>query len=176
MKKVKIPLEAHIWYREPIKNPYDMLSRLFEVVIPSELKQYLSELMVYTHKSEIYQQQSPHVVFLIYSILRSIVRGSYKIRSNSNKYYILKPLKKSTVAESKVFLGSLSLDEYLNPYMVFEDVFEKQSVIDIEIDLFEIVEFALGNFIEPPSTEINISFINVNRLIEACWLICERTE
>ncbi|MBB1139030.1 MULTISPECIES: hypothetical protein [Myroides] len=176
MKTVKLSLEAHIWYREPIKNPYDMLPRLFNVVIPSELKQYLSELMVYTHKSEIYHQENPHVVFLIYSVLRSIVRGSYKIRSNSSKYYTIKPLNKSIVPMATVFLGALSFDEYLNPYLVFDDVFEKQSVIDIEIDLFEIIEFALGNFIEPPSVEINVSFINVNRLIEACWLICERME
>lgn len=176
MKTVKFSLEAHIWCREPINNPYDMLPRLFDVASPYELKYYLRELIDYTHKKDIYQHENIHVFFLIYSLLRSIVRGSYNIRSNSSMCNIISSLNKSTVPMATVFLSSLSFDEYLNPYLVFEDVFEKKTVIDIEIDLFEIVELALGNFIESPSKEINISFIHVNRLIEACWLICERTK
>ncbi|MEK6494988.1 hypothetical protein [Myroides odoratimimus] len=176
MKKVKLSLETHMWYREPIKNPYYMLYCLFDVVHPPELKLYLSELMNHTHKSEIYLQNTPHIVLLIYSLLRSIIRGSYKILSNSKKYYSIHPMNKSEVSKLMTFLGSLSQEEYLNPYLVFEDVFAKQSVIQLEIDLFEITQFALGDFIEPPSIEVNTSFISINRLIEACWLLYQRNE
>jgi len=85
-------------------------------------------------------------------------------------------MNKSEVSKLMTFLGSLSQEEYLNPYLVFENVFAKQSVIQLEIDLFEITQFALGDFIEPPSIEVNTSFISINRLIEACWLLYQRGE
>jgi len=176
MKKVKISLEAHMWYGEPIKNPYYMFYCLFDVVHPPELKLHLSELMNHTHKTEIYLQKTPHIVFLIYSLLRSIIRSSYKILSNSKKYYSINPIDKSEVSKLMTFLGALSQEEYLNPYLVFENVFEKQSVVKLETDLFEITQFALGDFIEPPSIEVNTSFISINRLIEACWLLYQRDE
>jgi hypothetical protein len=146
------------------------------MVHPPELKKYLLELMFHTHKSKIYQKKSPHIVLLIYSLLRSIIRGSYKILSNSKKYYTISPIDKSEVSKLMTFLGSLSYNEYINPYLVFEDIFAKQTVVELEIDLFEITQFALGSFIEPPSVEISTSFININKLIEACWLLYQREE
>lgn len=174
MKKVKISFDAHIWNIQVIKKPSELLKAVFKYIHPAELKTELNVMMKYSFHEKIRRNESPSTSLLTFNILRSIIRVSYRLYCNPKKQ-----LRKTTIYSSDsndyhLFIGNLTSEEYADPFVTFKNVFKKQSFEKIEFDLFDIVEHALSKCVDNPSDDISISFINIHRLLDACWLIYKR--
>ncbi|MEK6511162.1 MULTISPECIES: hypothetical protein [Myroides] len=175
MKKATISLEAHLWYVQDLKTPYSLLKAVFCYTNPSELRTDFNELMCYVNSSTICMSRTPAKYLEVYSFLRSIIRVSYKMYCKPKKYHVQLPLTPLNNTNFHLFTGNLLYDEYLDPYLTFKNVFEKQSYKKLESDLYQIVQYAIGSFCDtPPPKSVSTTFIKINKLLDACWLIHKR--
>lgn len=175
MKKATISLEAHLWYVRDLKTPYSLLKAIFSYTNPSELRTDFNELMCYINSLNICTSRTPAKSLEVYSFLRSIIRVSYKMYCKPKKYHMQLPLPPLNKTDFKFFIGNLLYDEYLEPYLTFKNVFEKQCYKKLESDLYEIIQYAIGCFSDdPPPESVTTTFININKLLDACWLIHKR--
>ncbi|MCC9043309.1 hypothetical protein LNQ81_11565 [Myroides sp. M-43] len=175
MKKETISLEGHLWYVKDLKTPHSLLKAVFSYTNPSELRTDFNELMYYVNSLAICMSRTPAKTLEVYSFLRSIIRVSYKMYCKPKKYHVQLPLTPLDNTNFHLFIGNLLYDEYLNPYLTFKNVFEKQSYKEIEIDLYQIIQYAIGSFSDdPPPKSLSATFITVNKLLDACWLIHKR--
>lgn len=174
MKKVKISFDAHIWNIQVIKKPSELLKAVFRYIHPAELKTELNEMMKYSFNGKIRKNESSSTSLLTFNILRSIIRVSYSLYANPKKKLRKKTTCASDSNEYHLFIGNLTSAEYADPFITFRNVFKKEYFEQIEFDLFDIVEHALSKSVDNPSDDISISFINIHRLLDACWLIYKR--
>ena len=130
--------------------------------------------MKYSFSGKIRLNESSSTSLLTFNILRSIIRLSYSLYADPKKKLRKKTTCASNSNEYHLFIGNLTSEEYVHPFVTFRNVFKKQSFEQIEFDLFDIVEHALSKSVDNPSDDISISFINIHRLLDACWLIYKR--
>ncbi|APA92867.1 hypothetical protein BK054_11705 [Myroides sp. ZB35] len=175
MKKTTISLEVHLWYVQDLKVPYNLLKAIFSYTNPSELRTDFNELMCYVNSLTICMSRTPAKSLEVYSFLRSIIRVSYKMYCKPKKYHVQLPLTPLDKTSFHLFIGNLLYNEYLDPYLTFKNVFEKQSYKKLESDLYQIIQYAIGSFSDNlPPKSVSTTFININKLLDACWLIHKR--
>lgn len=71
----------------------------------------------------------------IFNMLKSLARASFKILKN--------------------------IEQYLNPYLIFKEVFKEQTLSQIEFDIQDIKEHALGNASSCPSENIFVFHLSI---------------
>ena len=174
MKKEKISLKAEIWCKKKIKDPYVLIQAIFELESLPNLKTNFNQLLkhAFDKKFEIYT--SPIESLETFNMLNSMIRASFKIYRKIDKYARERDVNATLHFKYTAFASGLTNEQYINPYLIFKDVFKEQTLSQIELDLEDIMEHALGNYSSCPSDDICISFININRLLDACWLILNR--
>ncbi|WPO81619.1 hypothetical protein SD427_12680 [Chryseobacterium sp. JJR-5R] len=75
---------------------------------------------------------------------------------------------------SHLILGSLSEEEYRNPFLVFQKAFREFTIRDFDDFLADMVYFSLGSFNNAPEGNIITPFIHLNKMLDAAQLILER--
>ncbi|RLZ09723.1 hypothetical protein [Faecalibacter macacae] len=174
MKKEKISLAAASWCNRKIQNPYELIQAIFEFKSLTTIKTNFNQILKYAFDKKFEIYTSPIESLKILNVLKSLTRASFKILRNIDQYE--RKSESNAVLHSKylVYASGLTYVHYLNPYLLIKEVFKEQTLSQIEFDLQDILEHALGNASSSPSEDVCISFININRLLDACWLIFKR--
>lgn len=170
MKIKKVHFEALLWSCHDIKSPKVLLKTIFIHEFLEDLKAQLAEMATQTYTKEIYQSDSPENVFREYAMFRSIIRVSYFLHLNKNKFR----LKKEPDDVEAIGCGFLSRSEYNDPFSAFDDVFSDLTLEKIDYALFEITTYAVNRFTDIPDYDLITPYIKLNKLLDACWLVNRR--
>jgi len=170
MKKNKISFGTNFWSAYEAGNPYDALYAFFDFSHLDEYKQTLNDLVMHSYKREIYKQDNPCHVFVIYTALNSFVKVCDCLKRKSRKWQA----KGSAECTSIVHLASLSKAEYKNPFKVFQRAFEEKSLAQFEFFLCEIVHLSLSPHSEESDYDIITPYIHLVKMLDAGQLIMER--
>lgn len=169
MKKKTIDFEARFWASYSGTCPFRVFDDLFISSTLSETKDRLYELMNFAMKPEVFLQRDPSVVLHFYVSLKSFVRAAYVLNLKSKKTKLNEPENVSHVMQ-----GSLSDDEYINPFLVFKRAFKDFSLQEFEDFLTEVTYFSLGPYSDHPKGNIISPFLHLQKMLDAARIIKER--
>jgi len=122
MKKNKISFETRFWVGFTTNNPFDTFDAVFDFAHLDYYKQNLSEAVLYCYKIKVYKQDKPRNVFVFYSALRTFVKVCHSLKGKSKKCKV----KECSRSETVFHFSSLTKEEYDNPFLVLQNVFEER--------------------------------------------------
>lgn len=175
MKATEIPLESHLWTRESILCPYRIIKEMFSIYHLEDYKNSLNEYSYYVLEiKKRYVGTAGDMVYRFF-ILHSVFRACYNIFKNPMEFEKRNLTVKKTNDFDEFYLGSLTLEEYLNPYMTFENIFTMVTVEELDFLSADYLQDALkaNQFFY---VEYKIPPIYLYKLLDACWLIYKREE
>lgn len=172
MKKKKTDFESRFWSGSRKHSAVGLLEVFFQFNNLTEVKEMLSTMMHNSVQKKARIRKEPAEVFQLYLSLRSLVRASFLISKKAKK---AKLKASSEINLSKTMTGSLSEQEYRNPVEVFRSAFKICSLRDFDGFLSAVVYFSLGNSGCETGKEIIIPYLQLAKLLDAAWLIVERT-
>lgn len=172
MKKKKTDFESRFWSGSRKHSAVGLLEVFFQFNNLTEVKEMLSTMMHSSVQKKARITKNPAEVFQLYLSLRSLVRASFLISKKAKKGKLKAP---SEINFSKIMTGSLSEQEYRNPLGVFRSAFEICSLRDFDVFLSAVVYFSLGNSGCESGKEIIIPYLQLTKMLDAAWLIAERT-
>ena len=62
----------------------------------------------------------------IFNMLKSLARASFKILKNIDKYVRIRESNDVLHSKYLVYASGLTYEQYLNPYLIFKEVFKEQ--------------------------------------------------
>lgn len=172
MKKKKIDFESGGWAGTGRFSAIGLLEIFFQFHDLSTAKNLLFEIIAYSQKEKVLRKENPSEVFHFYLSLRSLVRAAYRMQFKAKKpkfQAIAEP-----VAVSGPMLGSLSEEEYRNPFLVFQKTFREFTIRDFDSFLSDITYFSLGTFHNGPEGDTITPFLHLNKILDAAQLILDR--
>ncbi|OXA96158.1 hypothetical protein [Flavobacterium hercynium] len=170
MKKNKISFETTFWAHQELKNPFEVIDAFLGSESLSFYKQTLSEIVFYRSKDEIYQKECPGDVFFTYTAIRSFLKACSCLPYKSKKWKITEI---SAEKRSILSQASLTVEEYENPFIVFQNAFEEHSLADFEFFLCEIIHLALRPTIVEFDFDLLTPYIHVIKMLDASQLLLE---
>lgn len=170
MKKNKISFETSFWAGDTTGNPFKAINAFFAYANLDYYKQHLSEAVIYCYKTEVYKQDNPSDVFILYTVFNSFLKVCYCLQEKSKKWKV----KKSLRSENVFHLSSLTKEEYDNPFMVFQKAFDKKTLEEFELFLCQILELSLSPHAEDPDSNLTTPYIHLIKMLDAIELIRER--
>jgi len=170
MKKKNIDFESGCWTEHRKYSALSLMETFFQFHDPAAAKNRLYEMMEYAQNPKVLMKDNPSVIFHLYLSLRSFVRAGYCLQFKSKKWAIHAPAE----PVPHLLLGSLSKEEYKDPFLVFQKAFSEFKIRDFDHFLAEIVYFSLGSFNNVPEGNVIIPFIHLNKMLDAAQLILER--
>ncbi|MNX76141.1 hypothetical protein D3C86_1076380 [compost metagenome] len=162
MKKNKISFEA--------ENPFKVIATFFDFAALDFYKQHLSEAVIYSYKTKVYEQDNPSNVFVFYTAVCSLLKACYCLQKKSKKWKMKEFLRSETVFH----LTSLTEEEYDNPFTVFQKAFDEKTPEQFELFLSEIVGLSLSPQAGEPDADHVICYIYLIKMLDAVELIRER--
>jgi len=170
MKKKKMSFETRFWAAYEINDPFEVFEAFFDYDHLDDFKQRLGELMMYSHRHEVYDQKYPGRVFIMYAALRSFARACYVLQLKSGKRVVIE----AAAPESLLHQASLSVEEYKNPFLGFTNAFAVQTLVDYEFFLYEIAHLSLSPHTEQCDTDLITPYIYFIKMLDAAQLLRER--
>ncbi|WP_051349303.1 hypothetical protein [Chryseobacterium gregarium] len=170
MKKKNRDFESGGWTDRRKHSALSLMDTFFQFHEPAAAKNRLYDMMAYARNREVLMKDNPSVVFHFYLSLRSFVRAGYGLQSKTKKWALHPP----AAPVPPPVLGSLSEDEYRDPFLVFRKAFGRFSIRDFDHFLAEAVYFSLGTFCNAPEGDTVTPFIHLNKMLDAAQLILER--
>ncbi|WP_264537556.1 hypothetical protein [Flavobacterium sp. N1736] len=170
MKKNKISFKTNYWEEYSAENPFRAIDAFFDFEHLDYYKQSLTEAVIYSYKSKIYQQDNPSSVFVLYSVVSSFIKACYGLQQKSKKWKV----NESERCETIYHLSSLTKEEFDNPFIVFQKAFEENTLEDFELFLCLIIELSLSPFAGDPYCDLTTPYIHVIKMLDAVGLITER--
>ncbi|MDM1483853.1 hypothetical protein HX045_09155 [Myroides odoratimimus] len=173
MKAIKIPLESHLWTKRGIKCPYKIIKEMFSSYSLESYKTFLNEYSYYVLEiKKRYKGTAGDIVYRFF-ILHSVFRACYTIFKKPKGFEKRNLTIPKTEDFNDFYLGSLTLEEYLNPYMTFKNIFTMVSLEDLDYFSADYIQDALK---EERIFEVHYQIppIYLYKLLDACWLIYKR--
>ncbi|OXA91646.1 hypothetical protein [Flavobacterium hercynium] len=170
MKKNKISFETTFWAHQELKNPFEVVDAFLGSENLTYYKQTLSEIVFYRSKDEIYQKECPGDVFFSYTAFRSFLRACSALQHKSKKWKVTAV---SAEKRSILSLASLTIEEYENPFTVFENAFAEHSLADFEFFLCEVIHLALRPTNVEFDSDLLTPYIHVIKMLDASQLLME---
>jgi hypothetical protein len=170
MKKNKISFETYFWVYREIEKPFEVVDAFFDYAHLDYYKQTLGEAVLYSRKRKIYKKHCPGEVFVFYTALRSFVKACYCLQSKSSKWKV----KESAENWSILHQASLTAEEYVNPFIVFQNAFAEKTLDDFEFLLCEIVQLSLSSRIDDFHFDLITPYIHLIKMLDATELMRER--
>lgn len=162
MKKNKLSVETG--------NPFKAIAAFFDFAALDYYKQHLTEALLYSYKTKVYQQENPCSVFVFYTAVCSLLKGCYGLQKKSKKWRVKESLRSETVFH----FTSLTKEEYENPFMVFKKAFDEKTLEQFEFFLSEIVRLSLSPQAGDPDADHTTCYIHLIKMLDAVELIRER--
>ena len=185
MKKQPDYLSTSLWYRNLITDPYQVIAEFFSAASIVSHRKIIKGAIIAFCTDRLYRKESPGDVLHEFKLLESVINAAYIINLekkenpldisesdlfNKNLYYG----KHRYLTEWECFPRSLSMKEYINPYLVFKKFFKYQELGSWKNDLQEILEFSLvkTSCLEGgTSIDILSIYFHLTKLVEAAHLI-----
>lgn len=178
-------LKTSIWYRAEIIDPYEVVAEFFNDSDIATHREMTRDILLAACSDKIYNKDSPGDLLLQFEFIESVINAAYLI-NEEGKESPIKIEKKDVLnpnlycswhkdlTEWDFFPRVLSLEEYINPYLVFRHFFERKALPEWKRELKEILDYALardslfeaGMAIDPLST-----YLYLSKLMEAAHLI-----
>ncbi len=125
--------------------------------------------MICAAKKKCVIKEDHSAVFHFHQALHSFVRACYVLGLKQEKSY-LKMYAENNAPQMK---GSLSDQEYRNPFLVFQKAFAEYSLKDFEYYISVSVYFSLGVYAHSAESEILGPSIHLTKMLDAAFLILE---
>lgn len=170
MKKNKISFETGFWAGFEAGNPFKAVEAFFDFADLDYYKHNLSQAVIYSYKKEVLKQDNPSDVFVLYNAFSFFIKVCYSLKKKSKKWKV-----KASLHTEKVFhLSSLTKEEYENPFMVFQKVFDEKTLEEFKFFLTQILEHSLSPHTEDPESDVTTPYIYVIKMLDAAAQIRER--
>jgi hypothetical protein len=170
MKKNKISFDTGFWAGFSGGNPFKALDTFFAFADLDYYKQHLSEAVMYSYKREVFKQDNPSDVFVLYTAFSFFIKVCYCLKKKSKKRKIAASLRSETVFH----LSSLSKKEYDNPFIVFQKAFDEKALEEFEFFLSQILEHSLSPHAGDPESDLTTPYIHLIKMLDAAELMRER--
>ena len=163
MKKNTICFETRFWYAYEIENPFEVIDAFFDYADLDHYKQRLAEAVLYISKQEVYKKEYPGQVFVFYTTLRSFLKACFCLQYKRKKWKV----KQSSDCKSILHQGSLTKEEYANPFTVFQIAFAENSLDEFEFFLCEIIHISLSPNIVEFDYDLITPYIHLTKMLDA---------
>jgi len=170
MKKNSINFESRFWSGRSKLSPVALGDVFFQFHDLATAKERLNLMMQYAVQGKTRIPEDPSVVFHFHQSLRSLVRAGWCLRKKSGKWIG----KAVPEAGNPLLYGSLSVEEYREPVLVFRKAFKQYRTEEMEDFLSDILYFSLGTFNQVPERDIVGPYLHLIKMLDAAWLIVER--
>jgi len=178
-------LETSIWYREKIIDPYQVLAEFFSAANVALRRKRIKEVLIAAGSNQIWRKDNPGDLLCDFKALESIINAAYLINKEKKK----SPLDIATYdlfnknlycglhagsAEWDFFPRSLSLKEYINPYLTFKRFFKYLRLAEWKQELSNLLDYALVNTsLSEAGIDVDVLsiYFHLTKLIEAAHLI-----
>ncbi|PBJ15916.1 hypothetical protein [Flavobacterium sp. ACN6] len=170
MKKNKTAFGTSLWAGIETGNPFKAITAVFDFADLDYYKQNLTEAVIYSYKTKVYEQENPSNGFIFYIVFSSFVKVCYCLKKKSKKWKV----GASIQSETQFHFTSLTKEEYDNPFMVFQKAFEEKTLKEFELFLCQILEFSLSPFAGDPESDLTTPYIHLIKMLDAVELIRER--
>ncbi|SHG32389.1 hypothetical protein [Flavobacterium defluvii] len=170
MKKNKISFETGFWVGFEGGNPFKAIEAFFDFADLDYYKQNLTETVMYCYNRNVYKQDNPSDVFVLYTAFSFFIKVCYFLKKKSKKWKV-----KASLRSEKVFhFSSLTKEEYENPFVVFQKAFDKKTLEEFTFFLTQIVEHSLSPHSEDPESDVTTPYIYIIKMLDAAEIIRER--
>lgn len=174
MKTYNFTLESHLWTKDYIECPYELLNWLTELADIEYFQEQLRNYCCYTLSHKMYDKISASEVIYDATVLQSIFKAGYRIYLKPKKFN-KKELTVSEIYEKELkWIKYLNKDEYKNPYMVFESVFDCFTIEQVNKSFFDLILATMANSKYQKDYYCNVSMLNFHKMLDACKLIQQR--
>jgi len=178
-------LKTSIWYKEEITDPYEVIGEFFHDSDLATHREMTAEMLLAASSERVYDKTTPSDVLLQFKFMESVINAAYLINKEEKESPL--KIKKSDVfnpnlycswhrdlTEWDFFPRMLSLEEYVNPYLVFKRFFKYMELPEWKEVLQEILDYALASD-SIYETVVKIDtlsiYFHLSKLIEAAHLI-----
>lgn len=166
MKKSKIHFDCNLWAGNEITEPQQLIEALFGFSHLDTLKAELTNMMSFMYKNEPYSARNPANALIIYAALRSLLRCSFVLQLNSDKYIL---------GNSEVRIPcSLSQTEFDSPLIVFNNAFTYKSLAEFDLALFEILSYSMSSSTDNITWDLFTPHLHILKMLDASWLVYQR--
>ncbi|WP_121966689.1 hypothetical protein [Myroides sp. N17-2] len=171
MKTYDFTLESHLWTKEDIECPYELLDWLTDLADIDYFQEQIRNYCWYLLSDKMYDKAKVSEVIFDLTVLQSLFKASYRIFLNPNVFRE-KELTVSTISEEKLQeMKYVSEQEFKNPYLVFKSVFEQFTLDNITNSFFNLVLATMASNASNKEYDSDVSMLVFHRLLEACLLI-----
>lgn len=170
MKKNRIAFESIFWAGHEIKSSSQVLEAFFDFAHLDCYKEILCEAFLYVHKKKVYKKDYPGQVIVFYTALRSFLKVCFLLQYKNKKWKVKKP----SDCKSKLHLASLTMEEYENPFLVFQRAFAEKTIDEFEFFLFEVIHLSLSRCTEEFDYDLITPYIYLIKMLDASQLMRER--
>lgn len=169
MKKKKMSFETNFWYAYEVENPFEVIDAFFDYADLDHYKKGLAEAVLYINKQEVYKKEHPGRVFLFYTIIRSFLKACFHLQHKGKKW----KLKQEFDCKSILHQGSLTREEYANPFTVFQIAFAENSLDEFEFFLCEIIHISLSPNVVEFDYDLITPYIHLVKMLDASQMMRE---
>ncbi|MCS7475043.1 hypothetical protein [Myroides odoratimimus] len=174
MKTYDFTLESHLWTKDYIECPYELLKWLKELADIEYFQEQLRNYCCYTLSHKMYDKISASEVIYDATVLQSIFKAGYRIYLKPKKFY-KKGLTISEISDEELKkIKYLNKDECKNPYIVFENVFNRFTIEQVNKSFFDLILATMANSKYQKDYCCNVSMLNFHKMLDAFKLIQQR--
>jgi len=185
MKQEHDYIDTSIWYKNEITDPYQTITELFTAADLAYYRITIKAALNAACSDKVWDKTSPGDLLWFLERLESGINAAYLINKEKKKSPL--SIGKDDVfnpnlycswhadqGEWDFFPRSLSLKEYIDPYLVFKRFFKYLTLAEWKDELRELMEFALG---KTSFSEACVDFdtlqiyFHLTKLVEAAHLI-----
>jgi hypothetical protein len=185
MKKHEDYLATSLWYREEITDPYQVIAESYDFADVAFYRKLIKNVLLAAGSEKVCRKDDPGNLLYELKMLESVINAAYLI--NKEKKVSPFTIGEGDVFNKNLFCGrngrdnewdyfprSLSMKEFIDPYLVFKRFFKYKDLDSWKEDLEIILNFALTKgSITGSGEEIDLLpiYIHLTKLVEAAHLI-----
>ncbi|MEC5143121.1 hypothetical protein [Chitinophaga sp. 212800010-3] len=175
-------LDTSLWYKEKIKDPFQVIAEAFSFAEISFYRKLITRVLHAASSEKVYSKCSPSNLLFEMKMLESVINAAYLIYKerrkspllissadlqNRNLYYTGRP-----GTEYDDMPKSLSQKEFMNPYLVFKRSFKRLPLDKLKGQIEEIVEYSLSaHAYDDIEIDCLSLYLQLNKIVEAAHLI-----
>jgi len=178
-------IDTSIWYKEEITDPYQVIAEFFAAADVASHRKDIKDAIKAACSGHSWSKKNPGDLLFHFEKLESVINAAYLINKEKKKSPL--SIGKDDLFNPNLFCSwhadltawdffprSLSLKEFIDPYLVFKRFFKYLSLPEWKRELHDIVEYSL---VETSFSEACIDFdtlpiyFHLTKLVEAAHLI-----
>lgn len=182
MKHKHAYLDTSLWYKEKIKDPFQVIAEAFTFAEISFYRKLITRVLHAASTEKVYSKCSPSNLLFEMKMLESVVNAAYLIYRQKRKSPLL--ISSADLQNKNLYFTgragteyddmpkALSQKEFMNPYLVFKRSFKRLSLDKLKEQMEEIVEYSLSIHTYDAEKVNSVSlYLQLTKIVEAAHLI-----